>query len=128
MWPQLGHGPVVAQKGPIPMHTAIDVSKDLVFKLRLDAPFVQWRGEYAMTSLGEYWAEGSQFWFNSNRLAVMSGRRVLNADDLARYDPALYRALGRAYGPGHRLPGDPFWMSEARVPPGPIPRNTAEVC
>ncbi|QWC55786.1 glycoside hydrolase [Erythrobacter sp. 3-20A1M] len=88
----------------------------------------RWHNEYAMTSVDEYWAEGAQFWFNSNRLAVMDGRRVLNADDLKAYDPALYAALGKAFGDNHRLPADPFWMADARVPPGPIPENTAEVC
>ena len=87
-----------------------------------------WKDEYASTSVDEYWAEGTQFWFGSNKLAVFDGRQILSHADLAAYDPALYAALGEAYGPRHRLAGDPFWMSPARVPPGPIPRNTAEVC
>lgn len=88
----------------------------------------RWQDEYAATSVDEYWAEGTQFWFDSNRLAVFDGRRILDHGDLAAYDPPLYAALGKAYGTGHRLAGDPFWMSSARVPPGPVPRNTAEVC
>lgn len=87
-----------------------------------------WKDEYASTSVNEYWAEGSQFWFDSNKLAVLDGRRILDHTDLAGYDPALYAALGEAYGTRHRLAGDPFWMSPARVPPGPMPLNTAEVC
>ncbi len=87
-----------------------------------------WKDEYTMTTVQEYWAEGTQFWFNSNRLAVMQGRRVLSDEDLAGYDPQLYAALARAYGIGHHLPGDPFWRHPARVPPGPIPQNTAEEC
>jgi len=87
-----------------------------------------WYQEYATTTVEEYWAEGTQFWFNSNRLAVMDGTRVLDHEDLRAYDPRLYRVLARAYGSGHRLEGDPFYLSEARVPPGPIPENTAEVC
>ncbi|WP_241229687.1 glycoside hydrolase [Tsuneonella rigui] len=88
----------------------------------------RWKDEYASTSVDEYWAEGTQFWFNSNKLAAFNGRRILNHEDLADYDPALYAALGKAYGDTHHLAGDPFWMSPARVPPGPIPENTAEVC
>jgi hypothetical protein len=87
-----------------------------------------WKDEYASTSVDEYWAEGSEFWFDSNRLAVFGGRRILNHQDLAAYDPALYAVLARAYGPRHHLAGDPFWTSSARVPPGPIPENTAEQC
>lgn len=87
-----------------------------------------WKDEYASTSVDEYWAEGTQFWFESNRLAVFDGRRILDHGDLAAYDPALYRALGKAYGARHRLAGDPFRRHPARVPPGPIPENTAEQC
>lgn len=87
-----------------------------------------WFEEYATTTVEEYWAEGTQFWFNSNRLAVMDGRRVLNHQDLAAYDPRLYAVLGKVYDASHRLDSDPFYLSDARVPPGPIPENTAEVC
>lgn len=87
-----------------------------------------WRNEYAMTTAQEYWAKGTQIWFNSNRLTVVEGRQILNHPDLAAYDPRLFAALGKAYGASHRLKSDPFYMSPARVPPGPIPRNTAEEC
>ena len=88
----------------------------------------RWQGEYAATNIDEYWAEGSQFWFESNRLAVVDGVRILNADDLERYDPALAAVLARAYGTQHRLRGDAFWRHPARVPPGPPPTSTAEIC
>ena len=87
-----------------------------------------WLNEYATTTIQEYWAEGTQIWFNSNRLVVVDGRRVLNHTDLEAYDPALYAVLAKTYDDSHRLRADPFWMSEARVPPGPPPVNTAEVC
>ena len=87
-----------------------------------------WRNEYAMTTIQEYWAESTQIWFESGRLVVVDGVRVLNRDDLASYDPALYAALGKVYGNVTRLRADPFWRHPARVPPGPIPENTAEVC
>lgn len=87
-----------------------------------------WLNEYATTTIQEYWAEGTQIWFNSNRLVVVDGTRILDHPDLEAYDPQLYAALGKAYGQNHRLRSDPFWMSPARVPPGPIPENTAEEC
>ena len=87
-----------------------------------------WLNEYATTTIQEYWAEGTQIWFNSNRLVVVDGRRILNDPDLEAYDPRLYAALAKAYGDRHRLKSDPFWMSPARVPPGPPPENTAEEC
>lgn len=88
----------------------------------------RWKDEYTVTTVHEYWAEGTQFWFDSNRLAVMDGRQVLSHQDLAAYDPPLYAVLAQAYGTSHRLRGDPFHLHPARVPPGPIPQNTAEVC
>ena len=88
----------------------------------------RWKREYASTSVGEYWAEGSQFWFNSNRIAIFDGRQVLSDADLKAYDPPLYAALGKAYGPTHHIAADPFYLSDARIPPGPLPANTAEVC
>ena len=87
-----------------------------------------WKDEYTVTTVQEYWAEGTQFWFDSNRLQVFEGRRILDHEDVARYDPALYAVLAEAYGDNHRLASDPFYLSAARVPPGPPPRNTAEVC
>ncbi len=88
----------------------------------------RWKDEYAATTVDEYWAEGSQFWFDSNRIAIFDGRRILSHQDLAAYDPPLYAALARVYGDNHHIEGDPFYMSAARVPPGPLPANTAEVC
>ncbi|WP_230772622.1 glycoside hydrolase [Sphingomonas sp. Leaf4] len=87
-----------------------------------------WKGEYAAVTLDEYWAEGTQTWFNSNRLAVIDGRRILSHDDLATYDVALFNVLGEVYGTRHRLPGDVFYQHPARTPPGPVPASTAEVC
>ena len=87
-----------------------------------------WKDEYTVTTVQEYWAEGTQFWFDSNRLQVFDGRRILNHGDLAAYDPRLAAVLAEAYGENHRLRSDPFWQHLARVPPGPIPENTAEVC
>ena len=87
-----------------------------------------WKDEYTVTTVQEYWAEGTQFWFDSNRLQVFDGRRILDHTDVAAYDPSLYAVLAEAYGDTHSLAADPFHLSEARVPPGPIPENTAEVC
>ena len=87
-----------------------------------------WKDEYTVTTIQEYWAEGTQFWFDSNRLQVFDGRRILNHADLAQYDPQLYAVLAEAYGDNHALPSDPFHLHPARIPPGPPPQNTAEVC
>ena len=88
----------------------------------------RWRDEYTMTTIDEYWAEGTQFWFGSNKLQVFDGRRILEREDLESYDPALFMVLRAVFGPVNRLAADPFHRHPARVPPGPPPVNTAEVC
>ena len=88
----------------------------------------RWQGEYASTTVDEYWAVGTQFWFNSGRIATFDTVRVLSDSDLARYDPALAGTLRAVYGDTHRLAADRFWNSPDRVPPGPLPKFTAEVC
>lgn len=87
-----------------------------------------WLNEYTTTTLHEYFAEGTQFWFNSNKLQAFEGRQILDHQDLAEYDPQLYAVLREAYGDNHRLKSDPFHLSPLRVPKGPVPQNTAEVC
>ena len=87
-----------------------------------------WLDEYTTTTMQEYFAEGTQFWFDSNKLQAFDGRQILNHQDLAAYDPQLYAVLREAYGGNHVLKSDPFHLSPLRVPKGPAPQNTAEVC
>lgn len=87
-----------------------------------------WTGEYGATTVQEYWAEGTQFWFNSNKLVLIEGKRILSDADMTAHDPALAAVLRAVYGERHRLPGDPFFKHPARVPPGALPKSTAEVC
>lgn len=88
----------------------------------------RWKGEYASTNVDEYWAVGTQFWVNSNKVATFDGRVVLSDADLAAYDPPLAAVLRDVYGDTHHLAADPNYLSSARVPPGPLPVSTAEVC
>ena len=86
-----------------------------------------WAGEYASTTADEYWAVGTQFWFNTARVVSFDGRRILSDADLAAYDPALFALLAEVYR-GHQVAGDLFHGHPDRVPPGPLPASTAEVC
>lgn len=88
----------------------------------------RWKDEYASTTIDEYWAVGTQFWFNSGRFIAFDRVHVLSDADLARYDPALAAVLRAAYGDTHRLAGDRFYQHPDRVPKGPLPKFTAEVC
>lgn len=73
-----------------------------------------WRGDYAAVTVQEYWAEGTQFWFNSNKLSKGEDREVLSADDLRAYDPALYAVLGEVYSHRQRLDADVYYRHPAR--------------
>jgi len=74
-----------------------------------------WEDHYASTNPAEYWAEGTQFWFNSNYQYKHGEWTVLNSLDLMRYDPKLYALLEKVYTTDHRIPMDVFYKHEARV-------------
>jgi hypothetical protein len=75
----------------------------------------RWKGDYAAVTLQEYWAEGTQYWFNTNMLARLDEGPVLSHRDFAGYDPALAAALAKAYGKRHRIAADPFFEHSARL-------------
>jgi hypothetical protein len=75
----------------------------------------RWKGDYAAVTLTEYWAEGTQYWFNTNMLARLDEGPLLSSADLQRYDPALAAALEKAYGKRHRIAADPFFEHSARL-------------
>lgn len=87
----------------------------------------RWAGEYASTTVDEYWAVGTQYWYDTARIATFGAVRVLSHADLLAYDPGLYQVLGDVYR-GHQAAGDLFHDHPDRVPPGPLPQYTAEVC
>jgi len=78
------------------------------------------RPQYAINTMAEYFAEGTQWWFWSN-IEFYDGAtkaRVQSPDDLKAYDPALYGILERVYA-GHHIPADVYYsrnLRPARVP------------
>jgi hypothetical protein len=85
----------------------------------------RWKGDYAAVTVQEYWAEGTQFWFNSNVISRLDDGTILSAEDLRRYDPALYSVLAEVYGSSHRIEADPFHMHLARLDV-PLGRKSAD--
>lgn len=77
-----------------------------------------WDHHYAKTTVAEYWAEGTQFWFNSNYDYKNGDVYVLSSDDLMQYDPQLYELLNQVYQADHHIPMDVFYKHEARVRAG----------
>lgn len=66
-----------------------------------------YKGQYAINTVAEYWAEGTQWWFWSNFEFYDSTARVQSPDDLKTYDPTLYALLEKVYA-GHHIPADVY--------------------
>ena len=79
-----------------------------------------WEGEYLAVTIDEYWAGGSQIWFETAMIARPRGAEILSAEDLKRHDPALYSVLADVYGSSHRIAADRFHRHPGRsaVPAG----------
>lgn len=82
-----------------------------------------WKYSYAAVTIQEYWAEGTQFWFNSNKVFKHDGVTVASHEDLRTYDPALFAVLGEVYGDRHRIEADVFYLHPARFEVPPAPKN-----
>ena len=57
-----------------------------------------WQGTYAATNRDEYWAEGTQSWFNSNEENGRLHNHVNTRVELKDYDPNLAALLIEIYG------------------------------
>ena len=57
-----------------------------------------WKGTYASTNKEEYWAEGVQSWFNTNRENDAEHNNVNTRTELKNYDTALATLLGEVFG------------------------------
>ena len=91
------------------------------YRLAIDAG--RWKGDYAAVTIQEYWAEGTQFWFNSNMVSRLGDGTILSDEDLKRYDPALHAALGEVYGSRHLIRADRFYRHMARLEVAPGRRS-----
>lgn len=67
-----------------------------------------YKGQYAINTVAEYWAEGTQWWFWSNIEFYDGDTRVQTPDDLKAYDPQLYAIFEKVYA-GHHIPGDVYY-------------------
>lgn len=67
-----------------------------------------YKDQYAINTVAEYWAEGSQWWFWSNYEFYDGNTRVQSPGDLKSYDPTLYSILSRVY-PGNHIPADVYY-------------------
>lgn len=72
-----------------------------------------YKGQYAINTADEYWAEGTQWWFWSNYEFYDGERRIQSPDDLKAYDPVLFDILSRVYA-GHHIPADIYYGRNIR--------------
>jgi hypothetical protein len=56
-----------------------------------------WKGTYAASSVAEYWAEGVQSWFDTNRHDDGSHNHVDTREELKEYDPALAALIAESF-------------------------------
>ncbi|HVG40376.1 MAG TPA: hypothetical protein VM888_02100, partial [Chitinophagaceae bacterium] len=72
-----------------------------------------YKGQYAINTVAEYWAEGSQWWFWSNYEFYDGQTRIQSPEDLKAYDPTLFAILDRVYQ-GHHIPADVYYAKNVR--------------
>jgi hypothetical protein len=56
-----------------------------------------WKGTYAASSVAEYWAEGVQSWFDTNRHDDSSHNHVDTREELKEYDPDLAALIAESF-------------------------------
>jgi hypothetical protein len=71
-----------------------------------------YKGQYAINTVAEYWAEGTQWWFWSNFEFNDGKIKVMSPDDLKTYDPELYDILSQVYA-GNHVPADVYYRFAA---------------
>ncbi|HEU5115801.1 MAG TPA: hypothetical protein VFT74_03920 [Isosphaeraceae bacterium] len=57
-----------------------------------------WKGKYAATNYHEYWAEGVQSWFDTNRENDRDHNHVNTREELKEYDPRLAALIAEVFG------------------------------
>jgi len=60
-----------------------------------------WKGTYAMNNHHEYWGEGTQSWFDTNRRNDDIHNDIDTREKLKQYDPDLAALLEEVYGDGN---------------------------
>ena len=57
-----------------------------------------WKGKYAANNKAEYWAEGVQSWFDTNRPPDHDHNHIDTREELKEYDPALAKLVEEIFG------------------------------
>ncbi len=78
----------------------IDPTFDRRLKAAYDAAMTAglWKGKYAATNAAEYFAEGVQSWFDTNRPPDKDHNHVDTREELKAYDPVLAALVAEVFG------------------------------
>ena len=79
--------------------SAVDPTFDARLRATYEAAKAKglWKGTYAATNRAEYWAEGVQSWFDTNRHDDSSHNHVDTREELQAYDPDLARMIAEIF-------------------------------
>lgn len=84
-----------------------------------------WKGTYAISNRAEYWAEGVQSWFGTNRENDNQHNHVNTREELKEYDPGLFQLIADQFGDGEWQYVRPLERKESVFPvpydPGSAP-------
>ena len=78
------------------LHDTFERQLDTAYRAALEEGL--WRGLYAAENKEEYWAEGVQSWFDTNRPPDALHNHVDTRAELEAYDPRLAKLIGDALG------------------------------
>ena len=127
-------------------HAVHEMGLDAKFDRRLRKAYAAameaglWKGTYAATDHKEYWAEGVQSWFDTNRENDDEHNHVNTREELKEYDPTLAGLVAEVYGdrpwryvrprdraePGHLAGHDPEKAPVFRWPDA-VPEDEKEL-
>lgn len=74
-----------------------------------------WKNTYAAVNHKEYWAEGSQSWFNCNRSSDRDHNHIDTKKELIKYDPGLAALCREVYGKTDRTYARPSTRLQAHL-------------
>ena len=90
---EFGHA--IHEMGMNTVDPTFDSRLDAVYHAALDDGL--WRGTYAATNRMEYWAEGVQSWFDTNRVNDREHNDIGTREKLKDYDPRLAGLLAEVF-------------------------------
>jgi peptidoglycan/xylan/chitin deacetylase (PgdA/CDA1 family) len=93
---EFGHA--IHEMGVNTLDRTFDDRLKATYQAAMDAGL--WKDKYASTNKNEYWAEGVQSWFDTNRENDHDHNHVNTREELREYDPGLAALVAEIFGDG----------------------------